>query len=189
MTREEGAGIVEAILFTMGDSVEISDLAKALETDNKTIKDYVEYLKEKYEKEDSGIGIIELDKAVQLCTKKEMYEYLVKIAKTPKKAVLTDSLMETLSIIAYKQPITRLEVEKIRGVNSDHAVNRLVEFGLVKELGRLDAPGRPLLFGTTEEFLRSFGVKSLDELPVIGTVQVEEFKAEAEQEVNLKLDI
>ena len=173
----------------MGDSVEINALAKAMEEEPKNIKEYIAYLKEKYEKEDSGIGIIELDKAVQLCTKKEMYEYLVKIAKAPKKAVLTDSLMETLSIIAYKQPITRLEVEKIRGVNSDHAVNRLVEFGLVQELGRLDAPGRPLLFGTTEEFLRSFGVRSIEELPAIGTVQVEEFKAQAEAEVNLKLDI
>ncbi len=189
MTREEGAAIIEAILFTMGDSVELSSLSKAMEVDSKEIKKYIEYLKEKYEKEDSGIGIIELENAVQLCTKKEMYEYLVKIAKAPKKAVLTDSLMETLSIIAYKQPITRLEVEKIRGVNSDHAVNRLVEFGLVQELGRLDAPGRPLLFGTTEEFLRSFGVRSLEELPAIGTVQVEEFKAEAEQEINVKLDI
>ncbi len=189
MTKEEGAAIVEAILFTMGDSVELSVLAKAMETDVKEIKKFVAYLKEKYDDPSSGIGIIELDKAVQLCTKKEMYEYLVKIAKAPKKATLTDSLMETLSIIAYKQPITRLEVEKIRGVNSDHAVNRLVEFGLVQELGRLDAPGRPLLFGTTEEFLRSFGVRSLEELPSIGTVQVEEFKAQAEQEINLKLDI
>ena len=189
MTREEGAGIVEAILFTMGDSVELSALAKAMDTDVKHVKDYVKVLKEKYESKSSGIGLLELEKSVQLCTKKEMYEYLVKIAKAPKKPVLTDSLMETLSIIAYKQPITRLEVEKIRGVNSDHAVNRLVEFGLVQELGRLDAPGRPLLFGTTEEFLRSFGVKSLEELPVIGTVQVEEFKAQAEEEVNLKLDI
>ena len=107
MTREEGAAIVEAILFTMGDSVEINSLAKAMEEEPKKVKDYIAYLKEKYEKSDSGIGIIELDKAVQLCTKKEMYEYLVKIAKAPKKAVLTDSLMETLSIIAYKQPITR----------------------------------------------------------------------------------
>lgn len=189
MTREEGAAIVEAILFTMGDSVEISALAKAIETDVKQVKGIIEYLKEKYEKSDSGIGIVELEKAVQLCTRKEMYEYLVKIAKAPKKAVLTDSLMETLSIIAYKQPITRLEVEKIRGVNSDHAVNRLVEFGLVQELGRLDAPGRPLLFGTTEEFLRSFGVRSLEDLPSIGAIQVEEFKAQAEQEINVKLDI
>lgn len=189
MNREEGAAIVEAILFTMGESVEISQLAKAMEAEPKEVKECIEYLKEKYNKTDSGIGIIELEKSVQLCTRKEMYEYLVRIAKAPRKAVLTDSLMETLSIIAYKQPITRLEVEKIRGVNSDHAVNRLVEFGLVQELGRLDAPGRPLLFGTTEEFLRSFGVRSLEELPTIGTVQVEEFKAQAEHEINLKLDI
>ena len=185
MTREEGAAIVEAILFTMGDSVEINALAKAMEEEPKNIKDYIAYLKEKYEKEDSGIGLIELDKAVQLCTKKEMYEYLVKIAKAPKKAVLTDSLMETLSIIAYKQPITRLEVEKIRGVNSDHAVNRLVEFDLVKELGRANLPGRPILFGTTEEFLRQFGVTSKETLPEISPVQVEDFRAEAEEEVEI----
>ena len=191
MTSKEGAAIIEAILFTMGDSVEISALAKAMETSAKEVKESIEYLKTKYENEDSGIGIIELENAVQLCTKKEMYEYLVKIAKTPRKAVLTDSLMETLSIVAYKQPITRLEVEKIRGVNSDHTTVIDVPpiFRLIQELGRLDAPGRPLLFGTTEEFLRSFGVKSLEELPTVGAVQVEEFKAEAEQEVNVKLDI
>ena len=113
MTKAEGAAVVEAILFTMGDSVEISALAKAMETEPREIKKYIEYLKEKYENKDSGIGLLELDKSVQLCTKKEMYEYLVKIAKAPKKAVLTDSLMETLSIIAYKQPITRLEVENL----------------------------------------------------------------------------
>ena len=89
-----------------------------------------------------------------------MYEYLLKVAKTPKKYVLTETLLETLSIIAYKQPVTKLDIERIRGVNCDHAVNRLIEFDLVTELGRMDAPGRPLLFGTTEQFLRSFGVKS-----------------------------
>ena len=83
--------------------------------------------------------------------------------------------METLSIIAYKQPVTKIEIEKIRGVSSDHAVNKLVEYNLVCELGRLDAPGRPLLFGTTEEFLRCFGVHSIDDLPVLSPVQVEEF--------------
>ncbi len=175
---------MEAILFTMGDSVEISSLAKAMETDAKQVKDYIAYLKEKYDKEDSGIGILELDKAVQLCTKKEMYEYLVKIAKAPKRAVLTDSLMETLSIIAYKQPITKSEIEKIRGVSCDFAVSKLVEFGLCTELGRLDAPGRPMLFGTTEEFLRSFGVSSIDELPELSQSQIEEFKLEAESEAN-----
>ena len=107
----------------------------------------------------------------------------------PKKPVLTDVMMETLSIIAYKQPVTKQEIEKIRGVKSDHAVNKLVEYRLVKELGRLDAPGRPILFGTTEEFLRNFGVQGLDDLPILDPVQLEDFKAEAEEEVQLKLDI
>ncbi len=97
--------------------------------------------------------------------------------------------METLSIIAYKQPITRLEVEKIRGVSCAHAVNKLVEYNLVCELGRLDAPGRPLLFGTTEEFLRSFGVQSIEELPVPNQDQLAEFKQQAEEEMNLKLEV
>ena len=118
-----------------------------------------------------------------------MYEYLIRIAKQPKRRVLTDVLLETLSIIAYKQPVTKMEIEKIRGVSSDHAVSKLVEYNLVCELGRLDAPGRPLLFGTTEEFLRSFGVHSIEELPVLSPVQVEEFKQEAEEEMNVQLDI
>ncbi|SDB17723.1 SMC-Scp complex subunit ScpB [Butyrivibrio sp. INlla16] len=189
MTREEGAAVIEAILFTMGDSVSVASICNATDQDLKDVRDEISYLKEKYEKSDSGIGLIELEDSIQLCTKSEMYEYLIKVAKTPKKITLTDALMETLSIIAYKQPITRLDVERIRGVNSDHAVNRLVEFNLVQELGRLDAPGRPLLFGTTEQFLRSFGVKSLEELPSLDAVRVEEFKQEAEQEISVKLDI
>lgn len=98
-------------------------------------------------------------------------------------------MLETLSIIAYKQPVTKAELEKIRGVKCDHAVNKLVEYNLVRELGRLDAPGKPILFGTTEEFLRSFGVQDLDELPMPDPVKVEDFKAEAEEEVQLKLDL
>ena len=124
-----------------------------------------------------------------MCTKQEYYDYLVRLALQPKKAVLTDVMLETLSIIAYKQPVTKQEIEKIRGVKSDHAVNKLVEYRLVKELGRLDAPGRPILFGTTEEFLRNFGVQGLDDLPILDPVQLEDFKAEAEEEVQLKLDI
>ena len=135
------------------------------------------------------MSVIELDDAYQMCTKSEMYEYLIKIARQPKRHALTDVLLETLSIIAYKQPITKVEIEKIRGVSCDHAVNKLVEYNLVCELGRLDAPGRPLLFGTTEEFLRSFGVQSIDELPVLNPVEVEEFKQEAEAEMHMKLDI
>ena len=108
-----------------------------------------------------GIQIIELEQSYQMCTKKEYYENLIQIALHPQKPVLTDVMLETLSIIAYKQPVTKAEIEKIRGVKCDHAINKLMEYELVRELGRLDAPGRPILLGTTEEFLRSFGVQAL----------------------------
>lgn len=180
---------IEAILFAMGDSVELEKLASAIEHDEETTRKLIHNMMDKYEAQDRGIRIIELDNAYQLCTKKEMYEYLIRVAKQPHKYVLTDVLLETLSIIAYRQPVTKLEIEKIRGVKSDHAVNKLVEYGLVEETGRLDAPGRPLLFGTTEEFLRRFSVHSLDELPVLDQEQIEHFKEEAEDEAQLKLDI
>ena len=181
-------GVIEAILFTMGESVELERIAAAIEHDEETTRKLINGLMDQYAEEGRGIRIIELDRSYQMCTKKEMYEYLIRIAKQPKRYVLTDVLLETLSIIAYKQPVTKLEIEKIRGVKSDHAVNKLVEYGLVEEVGRLDAPG-PLLFGTTEEFLRRFSVQSLDELPTLDPVRMEQFKEEAEDEAQLKLDI
>ncbi|OLA92303.1 MAG: SMC-Scp complex subunit ScpB [Roseburia sp. 40_7] len=189
MRTKQLESIIEAILFTMGDSVEVSKIASAIEQDVPTTEKLIHNMMDKYQKEERGIRIIELDHAYQLCSKPEMYEYLIRIAKQPKKYVLTDVMLETLSIIAYRQPITKLEIEKIRGVKSDHAVNKLIEYNLVCELGRLDAPGRPLLFGTTEEFLRCFGVHSIDDLPVLSPVQVEEFKQEAEEEMHVQLDI
>lgn len=182
-------GIIEAILFTMGDSVELSRLAAAIEHDEDTTRKIIHNMMDKYETSDRGMRIIELENSFQMCTKTDMYEYLIKVARQPRKYVLTDVQLETLSIIAYKQPVTKLEIEKIRGVKSDHAVNRLVEYNLVCEVGRLDAPGRPLLFGTTEEFLRRFSIHSLDELPSLNSEQVETFKHEAEEEVQMKLDI
>ncbi len=180
---------IEAILFTMGDSVEVAQIAKAIEQDIPTTRKILHNMMDRYNKKVGGITIIELEDSFQMCTKKQYYEYLIRIAMQPKKAILTDVMLETLSIIAYKQPVTKIEVEKIRGVKSDHAVNKLVEYNLVKELGRLDAPGRPILFGTTEEFLRAFGVQALDELPILSPVQLEDFKAEAEEEVQLRLNI
>ncbi len=189
MERQQAKAVMEAILFTMGESVEVSRLASVIEEDVKVTKQILEEMQEGYNIEEKGIRLIWLEDAVQLCTKPEMYEQIIKIAKTPKKFVLTDTLLETLSIIAYKQPVTRLEIEKVRGVSCDFAVNKLLEYDLITELGRLDAPGRPLLFGTTEQFLRSFGVKSLEELPEINPVQLEEFKQQAEQEIQIQLDI
>lgn len=181
--------IIEAILFTMGDAVEVEKIAHAIGHDVETTKKLIYNLMDRYAEDDRGVNIIELENSYQMCTKTDMYEYLIKVASQPKKQVLTDVLLETLSIIAYKQPITRVEIEKIRGVKCDHAVNKLIEYNLVSEVGRLDAPGRPLLFGTTEDFLRKFGVKSIDELPEINSDKVAEFESEAEQEVQLKLDV
>ena len=169
--------------------MELERIAAAIELDKKETKAILDGMMRHYEDDSIGVQIIELDGAYQMCTKKEMYEYLIRIARQPKRHVLTDVLLETLSIIAYKQPVTKAEIEKIRGVSCDHAVNKLVEYNLVCELGRLDAPGRPLLFGTTEEFLRSFGVQSIEELPVLNPVQVEEFRQEAEAEMHMKMDI
>ena len=182
MSIEKMYAVIEAVLFTMGESVETAKLAAAIEQDVSTTVKLIHNLMDRYEAEDRGIKIIELGDSFQLCTKPETYEYLIKVAAQPKKQVLTGVLLEILSIIAYKQPITKQEIEGIRGVSCDHAVNKLVEYGLVDEVGRLDAPGRPILFGTTESFLRSFGVRNVDELPVISPDKVEDFRKEAESE-------
>ena len=176
MELNETTAAIETILFAMGDSVEISTLAAVLELSEDEVREAVGVLEKRCD-------------AVQLSSRPEYYEYLVKIAKQPKKQVLTDTLMETLSIIAFKQPVTRAEVESIRGVNSDFAISKLVGFGLVEEKGRKEAPGRPLLFGTTEQFLRSFGISSLEDLPDFGSEQMEEFREEAEKEVDQRLEI
>lgn len=184
ITEKKRESIVEAVLFTMGESVELQQLAAAIGEDEDVARQTVEALKETYDKEKRGIQIIELDKSYQMCTRAEYYENLIQVAATPKKHVLSDVVLETLSIIAYKQPVTKMEIEKIRGVKSDHAVNRLIEYNLVYEVGRLDAPGRPALFATTEEFLRRFGIGSMEELPDMDPVQTEELRNEVEEELN-----
>ncbi len=180
---------IEAILFTMGDSVEVGVIAKAIEHDEATTKKILHNLTDKYETENRGIKIVELDNSFQMCTKPEMYDYLIRVASQPKRHILTEVMLETLSIIAYKQPITRTEIENIRGVKCDHAVNKLIEYNLITEVGRMDAPGRPILFGTTEDFLRRFGVASVDDLPEITADKYEEFEEEAKEEVQLKLQV
>ena len=180
---------LEAILFTTGKATKLSDIAKALEIETEAVREAAVSLKEQYEKEDRGIRIIELEDSLQMCTNPEFYEELIRLELQPKKPKISEVQLETLSVIAYKQPVTKSEIERIRGVNSDHAVNRLIEYGLVKELGRARLPGRPVLFGTTEEFLRSFGVSSKDELPDISPVRIEDFRAEAENEAGIKVGV
>ena len=179
---------VEALLFAMGDAVSASDIASVLEISVDDVRKLVRHMMVRYDEECHGVQIIELEDSFQMCTKSSMYEYLIKMTHRPKKHTLTDVALETLSIIAYKQPVTRAEIERIRGVNSDKAINRLVEYNLVAEIGRLDAPGRPMLFGTTEEFLRTFGVRSPEELPILNPEKMEEFKMEAEEEIDLGIE-
>lgn len=187
---------IEAVLFATGNSVSVEQLADILNMKTDEVRAAIVNLKQRYDSEDRGITITELEDSVQLGTKGEYYEYLMKLAKHPKHYSLSDTVIETLSIIAYKQPVTRGEIEKIRGVSCDHAINKLLEYELVEEVGRLDAPGKPLLFGTTEQFLRSFGVKSIGELPTVSPEMVEDFKVQAEAEAaedleleNVKVDV
>ena len=186
--EKEQEAVMEAGLFTMGKAVELEKLALAIGQDQETARQAVERLKERYEKDKRGMEIVQLEDSYQMCTRTGFYENLIRVAAAPKKQVLTEVMLETLSIIAYKQPVTKLEIEKIRGVKSDHAVNRLVEYNLVYEVGRMDAPGRPALFATTEEFLRRFGVGGLSDLPHMNPEQEEEIKAEVEEELQMKLE-
>ena len=185
MDENKEEAIVEAVLFTMGKSVETRQLAAALGTDTERAEKAVLRLKNRYDEEKRGLQITRLDDSWQMATRAEYYENLIRVAAMPKKQVLTDVVLETLSIIAYKQPITKIEIEKIRGVKSDHAVNKLIEYNLVYEVGRMDAPGRPALFATTEEFLRRFGVGSTKELPEPAPGRIDEFRMEAEEEIKL----
>ena len=189
MMDNEMKAAVEAILFTMGDTVELSKIAAALEVSPEEAKAVIEDLASDYERDGRGMKIIELEGAYQMCTRPELYDYLIRVAKQPKKFIMTDVLLETLSIIAYKQPVTKGEIEKIRGVSCDHSVNKLMEYNLVKEVGRLNVPGRPILLGTTEEFLRCFGLSGVDDLPDFNPDMVNEFKNQAEQEIGLQLNI
>jgi len=189
MDKDRQEAVIEAILFSIGDAVEISKLAEITETTPKEVEKTVAKMKKKMDADNRGITITQIGNSFQMCSKPDMYEYLIDITKSARKYTLTDTVLETLSIIAYKQPVTRGDIEKIRGVDCSHAVNKLIELDLIKELGRMDAPGRPILFGTTEQFLRSFGVKSLEDLPEVSQVQKEEFLEQAEQEVSLQLNI
>ena len=182
---EDMEAAIEAILFATGRAVPAEDLARALEVSEAEADSYAASLSGRWNSEKHGTDIIRIENGWQMCTRKDYYPQLIILELTPKKPRLTDVLLETLSVIAYKQPVTKAEIERIRGVNSDHAVNKLVEFHLVKELGRARLPGRPILFGTTEDFLRVFGVSSKANLPVINQTTVEGFREEAEAEAGV----
>lgn len=169
---------IEGILFAAGEPVKASKIAAVLETDVETVDEAVRILKYNYDTDLRGLMIIEIDGGYQLCSRPEYYAYIQEILGEQRRQALSNAAMEALAIIAYKQPITRGQVEYIRGVNSDGAINRLVERDLIEEKGRLDAPGRPILYGTTQNFLRCFGLKNPQDLP---EVDLSELSKEYEQ--------
>lgn len=187
MTIQELEAVIEAILFASGEAVALKDIAFATEQDEKTLKSVIENLADKYTYDNRGIRIIQVGEGYQMCTNTGYFDYIKKLYQAPVRKNLSTTLLETLAIIAYKQPVTKGQIEEIRGVSADHAVNRLVEYGLVTETGRLDAPGKPILFGTTDEFLRYFGFSSLENLPVT-TADLEQLRLEAEEEIGAITD-
>ena len=167
---------IEAILFASGDSVELSKLAYCLDRDEDTVKSVLADMARRYDEENRGLKIIRIDNAYQMCTSDKYFEFVARLIKAPAKKALSPVLLETLAIIAYKQPVSRSMIEEIRGVDATHAVNKLLEFNLICEAGRLDAPGKPILFATSEEFLRHFGLSGLDELPKLPDVSSDDLE-------------
>jgi segregation and condensation protein B len=164
--------MLEAMLFASPESVPLTKLAEVLGCDIPVTRGLLTHMGEVYAEEQSGIQLHEADDNFRLCTNPVYYPCVQRLLQLRPKRPLSQALLETLAIIAFKQPVTKGIIEEIRGVNSDHGVNRLVEYGLVSEKGRLDAPGRPILFGTSEDFLLFYGLKSIDELmPDTETIQ------------------
>lgn len=165
---------IEGILFAAGEPVKAAKLAAVLNTGIETVTEAVKLLKYSYDTEMRGVMIIDIDDGYQICSRPEYYVYIQEILGEQRRQALSNAAMEALAIIAYKQPITRGQVEFIRGVNSDGAINRLVERDLIEETGRLDAPGRPILYSTTQNFLRCFGLNSPKDLPEVNISQITE---------------
>lgn len=174
MEIDKTKAIIEAILFSAGRVVETKELMAILELSNEDIDVILQSMKAEFEEQGRGIEIIKVNNGYQLCSKKEYYDYIYPIFDNRAKPNLSTAALETLSIIAYNPKITRAEIEQIRGVNSDGTIYKLLEYNLIEEAGKLDAPGKPTIYKTTPEFLKMFGISSLDELPELPKYKIDE---------------
>lgn len=163
--NESIRGIIECILFAAGDPISIRELSEMVEINDKRLKRIIEEMNEDYRDNSRGLYIVEFNNKYQLSTKPEYGSYVKKLIKPEGRQNLSQAAMETLAIVAYRQPITRVDIDELRGVRSDRAIATLLEKGLIKEAGRMDTVGRPILYGTTEDFLKYFGFKNIKELP------------------------
>lgn len=175
--NERLKGIIEAVLFASGDPISIKLLSEILDLNEKKVKKIIEEMVEEYSKDSRGLYLIEFNDKVQISTKPEYGEYIKRLVKPGGRQNLSQAAIETLAIIAYKQPITKMEIDEIRGVRSDRAITTLLEKGLIKEGGRLETTGRPILYCTTDDFLKYFGFKNIEELP-----ELIEFNMDYEEE-------
>lgn len=174
MELEKTKAIIEAILFSVGRAVKIKEIMYVLELSEDEIKNIIENMKLEFEQQKRGIEIIKIEDSYQLCTKKEYYEYIYPIVDKRNKPNLSQAALETLAIIAYNPKITRAEIEAIRGVNSDGTIYKLLEHNLIEEAGKLDAPGKPMSYKTTDEFLKMFGYENLEVLPELPKYKLDE---------------
>ncbi len=176
-------GAIEAILFASGDPIEIYRLSEASGVDVGTIPRLVRLLNERYDDCGSGLCIKKLDSSYQMCTREEFAPMIKTALETKRSTPLSNAAMETLTIIAYNQPVSKGFIENVRGIDSSSVVNNLVEKGLIEEAGRLDIPGKPIVYRTTPVFLRSFGLASTDDLPILpGQVTTEDVDALLKEE-------
>jgi len=172
---------IESLLFAWGEPLSIQRISKALDIKNTHAERLLNELIQAYESDERGITILEVDKHYQFCTKKENYKYIEVLCQTSKSRGLSNSALEVLTIIAYKQPITKLDIEQVRGVNSDAAIQSLMDRGLVDVVGKLEKIGRPQIYGTTQTFLKTFGLKQLSDLPPLDDFDAfRDFKNESE---------
>ena len=165
---------IESMLFVSGEPLALRELSNNLELKEKNVEEILSEMANEYEDKSRGIRLIRINGAYQLVTKSENSDFVQKLLKKNKKHSLSQASIESLAIIAYKQPITRIDIDEIRGVKSESAIARLIERGLIKDIGRLEVPGRPILYGTTDEFLRQFGLKTIKELPSLDLYSDEE---------------
>ena len=176
MQINETKAKIEAILFAAGRSVSKNEIMLALEISSEEIDEIINSMQNDYKEENRGIELIKIDNSYELCTKKEMYEFIYPVLDKRNKPNLSTAALETLSIIAYNPQITRAEIEAMRGVSADACVYKLLEYGLIEEAGKIDLPGKPMSYKTTEEFLKMFGYSSLEELPELPRYKIDENK-------------
>ena len=174
MELEKAEAIIEAMLFSTGSIITIKDIMNIVELGSEDIEKIMQKMRTKYESENSGIELNKINDGYQLCTKKEYHEYIYPLFDNRAKPTISNAALETLSIIAYNPKITRSEIDAIRGVNSDGTIYKLLEYNLIEEAGKLDAPGRPTIYRVTPEFMRMFGISSLDDLPELPRYKIDE---------------